>query len=53
MSKGFGFVQFASHADQQAALEQAKKSVKLTHLLIKDMYSLCEFYVEKQRINKV
>jgi len=34
------------------ALEQAKKSVKLTHLLIKDMLALCNFYVEKQRIFK-
>jgi hypothetical protein len=33
-------------------LEQAKKSVKLTHLLIKDMYSLCDYYVEKDHLEK-
>lgn len=43
------FSQLHQHVD---ALEQAKKSVKLTHLLIKDMYSLCDFYVEKHKIGK-
>ena len=43
------FSQLHQHVD---ALEQAKKSVKLTHLLIKDMHSLCDFYQEKQRVAK-
>ena len=43
------FSQLHQHVD---ALEQAKKSVKLTHLLIKDMHSLCYFYQEKQRVLK-
>lgn len=34
------------------ALEQANKSVKLTHLLMRDMHALCSFYVRKQRIIK-
>lgn len=38
------FSQLHHHVD---ALEQAKKSVKLTHLLIKDMAALCDYYVQK------
>lgn len=43
------FSQLHHHVD---ALEQAKKSVKLTHLMIKDMFSLCDFYVEKNWIKR-
>jgi len=43
------FSQLHQHVD---ALEQAQKSVKLTHLLIQDMLALCEFYVDKQRVAK-
>lgn len=43
------FSQLHQHVD---ALEQAQKSVKLTHLLIQDMLALCEFYVDKQKVAK-
>jgi len=43
------FSQLHHHVD---ALEQAKKSVKLTHLLMKDMHALCDFYIQKNKIMK-
>ena len=38
------FSQLHEHIE---ALDQAKQSVKLTHLMIKDLHSLCDFYTEK------
>lgn len=32
------------------ALNQSKESVKLAHLLINDLKSLCEFYIKREEI---
>ena len=32
------------------ALDQARESVKLSHLLINDLKSLCEFYIKREEI---
>jgi hypothetical protein len=33
------------------ALEQAREGVKVCHQLITDMYQLCQFYVNRERVN--
>lgn len=41
------FSQLHQHKD---ALHQALTAVKLTHLLLKDMYSLADFYCNKKKV---
>jgi hypothetical protein len=40
--------QIQRHKD---ALDQAKESVKINHLLINDMRELCQFYIRREDIS--